>query len=92
MSLEADKKNKQEPEPVIKEVQEYDNINIILSKMVVPFSKFEKISSDPDLYSGGEKIPFEARDPLYKNMMKQEFAHAMRSYRIQRKALYSLFL
>ena len=92
MSLEADKKNKQVPEAVIIEVQEYDNIKIILSKIVVPFSKFEKVSSAPDLYSGGEKIPFEARDPLYKSLMRQEFANAMRSFRIQRKALYSLFL
>lgn len=92
MSLEADKKNKQVPEAVIIEVQEYDNIKIILSKIVVPFSKFEKVSSAPDLYSGGEKIPFEARDPLYKSVMRQEFANAMRSFRIQRKALYSLFL
>ncbi|MBA7564643.1 hypothetical protein ES708_06306 [subsurface metagenome] len=39
MSLEADKHNKPESEPVIIEVQEYDNIKIILSKIVVPFSK-----------------------------------------------------
>ena len=76
MSFEVDKKNKQEP--VIVEVQEYDNLEIILSKILVPFSKFEKVSSDPDLYSGSEKIPFEARDPLYKSIMRQEFANAMR--------------
>ena len=81
MSLEADKKNKQEPEPVVIEVQEYDNIKIILSKIVVPFSNLEKISSAPDLYSGGEKIPFEALDPLYKSVMRQEFADAIRDFR-----------
>ena len=83
MSLEADKENKPEPEPVIIEIQEYDNIKIVLSKMIVPFSKFEKVSIAPDLYSGGEKIPFETRDPLYKSVMRQEFADAMRSFRIQ---------
>jgi hypothetical protein len=62
-------------------ILEYDNIEIILSKIVVPFSKFEKISSSPDLYSGSEKMPFEARDPLYKSAMRQEFADAMRAFR-----------
>jgi len=83
MSLEADKKNKQEP--VIVEVQEYDNIEIILSKIIVPFSKFEKNTNTPDLYSGSEKIPFEAHDPLYKSVMKQEFANAMRVFRKRTK-------
>lgn len=62
-------------------IVEYDNLEIILSKIVVPFSKFEKASSAPDLYSGSEKMPFEARDPLYKSAMRQEFAGAMRAFR-----------
>ena len=59
------------------DILEYDNIEIILSKIVVHFSKFEKVSNAPDLYSGSEKIPFESRDPLYKSMMRQEFSGAM---------------
>jgi hypothetical protein len=83
---------KENREPLIVEVLEYDNLQNILPKMIVPFSKFERVSNAPDLYSGSETIPFEARDPLFKNAMKQEFAKAMRFYRIQRRALHSLFL
>ena len=76
MSLEADKKNKQELEIV--DVQEYDNIKIILSKIIVPFSELAKKVSAPDVYSGCEIIPFDNRDLLYKSVMRQEFADAMR--------------
>jgi hypothetical protein len=79
MSSQAEKKENREP--LLLEILEYDNIEIILSKIVVPFSKFERASSAPDLYSGSEKIPFEARDPLYKSAMKQEFADAIRASR-----------
>ncbi len=76
MSLKADKKNKQKL--VIAETQGYDNIKIILSKIIVPFSEIAKELSAPDVYSGCENIPFENRDPLYKSVMRQEFADAMR--------------
>ena len=79
MSSQADRKNNQEP--VIVEVQEYDNIKIILSKIVVPFSVIVKKLGAPDLYTGYENIPFENRDPLYKSVIRQEFANAMRSFR-----------
>ena len=78
-------KKKDNREPLIVEILEYDNIEIILSKIVVPFSKFEKVSSAPDLYSGSEKIPFEARDSLYKSAMRQEFAGAMRDFKKRAK-------
>ena len=83
MSSRAEKKENREP--LIVEVLEYDNVEIILSKIVVPFSKFEKASSAPDLCSGGEKTPFEARDPLYKSAMRGEFAEAMRAFRKRAK-------
>jgi len=79
MSSQAEKKENRES--LLVEVLEYDNLEIILSKMVVPFSKFEKASSAPDLYSSGDKTPFEARDSLYKSAMRQEFAGAMRAFR-----------
>ena len=79
MSSQAEKKENREP--LIVEILEYDNLEIILAKIVVPFSKFKKVSSTPDLYSGSEKIPFQARDPLYKSAMRQEFADAMRDFR-----------
>jgi len=83
MSSQAEKKENRDP--LLKEILEYDNIEIILSKIVVPFSKFEIVSSAPDLYSGSEKIPFEALDPLYKGTMRREFADAMRAFRKKNK-------
>ena len=79
MSLKAEKKGNRDP--LFIEILEYDNIEIILSKIIVPFSDFEKISSAPDLYSGSENISFENRDPLYKSVMRLEFANAMRSFK-----------
>ena len=90
MSLEASKK--EEREPIIVEIVEYDNIKTVLSKMVIPFSEVLGVSSTPDVYSGDERIPFEQCDPVYKSMMKQEFYDAMRYFRIQHKALHSIFL
>jgi len=79
MSSQAEKKENREP--LIVEILEYDNIEVILSKIIIPFSNFKKVSSAPDLYSGSERMPFEARDPLYKSEMRQEFADVMRTFR-----------
>ena len=79
MSSQAEKKENREQ--LFVEILEYDNLEIILSKIVIPFSYFERVSSAPDLYSGSEKIPFDARDPLYKSAMREEFAGAMRAFR-----------
>ena len=79
MSSQTEKKENRDP--LFVEILEYDNIEIILSKIVVPFSNFEKVSSTSDLYSSSEKMPFEARDPLYKSMMRQEFADVMRVFK-----------
>jgi len=79
--MSSKEEKKENHEPLLIEILEYDNIEIILSKIVVPFYKFKKVSSAPDLYSGDEKIPFEARDALYKSAMRQEFADAMRAFR-----------
>ena len=83
MSSQAEKKKNNDK--FFAEILEYDNIEIILSKIVVPFSNFKKGSSVPDLYSGSEKMPFEARDPLYKCAIRQEFADAMRAFRKRTK-------
>ena len=79
MSSQVERKENRDP--LFVEILEYDNLEIILSKIVVPFSKFEKVSSAPDLYSGSEKISFQARDPLYRSVMRQEFADAIRDFR-----------
>ena len=90
MGLEASKK--EEREPIIVEIVEYDNIKTVLSKIVIPFSEVLGASSTPDVYSGDERIPFEQLDPVYKSMMKQEFYDAMHSLKIQDKALHSIVL
>ena len=79
MNLEASKKEKRKS--TLMEIVEYDNIEIVLSKMVIPFSEVMGTPSTPDVYLGHEKIPFEQRDPVYKSMMRQEFADAIRSVR-----------
>ena len=77
MGLEASKK--EEHEPIIIEIMKYDNLDVVLSKIIVPFSEVMGTSSVPDVYVGYEKIPFEKRDSLYQTIMRQEFAGAMRS-------------
>jgi hypothetical protein len=79
MGLEASKK--EEPEPINIEIIEYENIESVLSKIIIPFSEALGAKGTPDVYLGHEKIPFEQRDPVYKSMMRQEFNDAMRSVR-----------
>ena len=76
MGLEVDKNRKHEP--LIIEISDYETMELVLTKILVPFSEILKSTSVPDIYSGYEKIPFEQRDPLYKSIMRQEFANAMR--------------
>ena len=77
MGLEANKKEGQEP--IIIEIIEYDRIETLLSRIIIPFSEVLKASNAPDIYFGCEKIPFEKRNPTYKSIMRQEFADAIRS-------------
>jgi hypothetical protein len=72
MGLEVEKNRKHEP--LIIKISDYDSIELVLSDLIIPFSKVLKSSNRPDIYSGYEKIPFEKRDPLYKSMMRAEFA------------------
>ena len=72
MGLEIDKNR--EHEPLVIQILNYDTIELVLSKIIVPFSEVLKASNVPDIYFGYEKIPFEKRDPIYKSMMKQEFS------------------
>jgi len=83
MGLEASKRK--EHEPINIEIVEYENINVILSKLIVPFSEVIGTSTVPDIYVGHEKIPFEKRYSLYRTIMKQEFADAMRAFKTEEK-------
>ena len=76
MGLEASKKEEQEP--VVIKIEDYDNLESVLSKIVVHFSEVIRDSNNPDVYAGYEKIPFEKRDQFYQTIMRQEFADAMR--------------
>jgi len=77
MSIESPKKRKHEP--IVIEIIDYDNLEAILSNIIVPFAEVMRNSIVPDVYTGYEKIPFEKRYPLYQNIMKQEFSDAMRA-------------
>ena len=79
MGIKLEKNRKQET--LVIEISEYDTVELVISKIIVPFSEVLKTSSIPDIYFGYEKIPFEKRDPFYKSIMRQEFADAMRSVR-----------
>ena len=80
MGLEARKKEKHEP--IIIEIMNYHNLDVVLSKIVIPFSEVLGTSNIPDVYIGHEKIPFEKRDPLYQTIMRQEFTDALRTLKI----------
>ena len=67
LGLEVEKK--EQHEPIFIEILEYDNIECVLSKIVVPFLECVKKLGALDIYSGHEKIPFEKRDPLYKSIL-----------------------
>ena len=69
---------KETHEAVIIRIMDYDNLEFVLSKIIIPFSEIMRDSHVPDVYAGYEKIPFEKRYPLYQNIMKQEFADAIR--------------
>ncbi len=75
-SMEVSKKETHEA--VIIRIMDYDNLEFVLSKIIIPFSEIMKDSHVPDVYAGYEKIPFKKRYPLYQNIMKQEFADAIR--------------
>ena len=77
MGLEASKKEKHDP--IVIEIMDYDNLEVVLSKIIIPFSEVIKTSGVPDVYVGREKIPFEKRDPLYQTIMRQEFVDVIRS-------------
>ena len=77
MGLEA--KKEEDHEPIIIELLNYDNFDVVLSKIVIPFSEVLGTSNVPDVYMGHEKIPFEKRYPLYQAIMRQEFANAIKT-------------
>ena len=77
MGLETEENKKREP--LVIEISEHKTIDLMLSKIVIPFSEVLKASNAPDIYVGDEKIPFEKRNPTFKSIMRQEFANAMRS-------------
>lgn len=75
-SMEVSKKEKHDP--VVISIMDYDNLEDVLSKIIIPFSEVMRDSYVPDVYTGYEKIPFEKRYPLYQTIMRQEFADAIR--------------
>jgi hypothetical protein len=80
MSLKVE--SKKQTEPIVIEILEYDNLQSILSKIVVPFSEHIKKSGSPDLYNGQERIAFRNRYPSFQDLMCAEFESEMLDYQI----------
>jgi len=76
-SMEVSEKEKHEP--VVIRIMAYDNLEFVLSKIIIPFSEVIRDSHVPDVYAGQEKIPFEKRDPLYQTIMRQEFGDTIKT-------------
>ena len=77
MGLEVEKNKKHEP--LIIEISDYETMEQVLTEILIPFSELLKTAGPPDIYSGYEKDPFEKCDPIYKNIMREEFAETRRS-------------
>jgi len=78
MGIEASKEENHEK--IVIELGEFEHIDFILSKVIIPFSEVIATSNAPDIYSGHEKIPFVKRYPLYKTIMRQEFADTIKIF------------
>jgi len=72
---------KEEKERVVIELLEFDNLEAVLAKIIVPFSEVIKQSGTSDIYSGHEKIPFKFRDPDYKKLLLEEFKSAIHEFK-----------
>jgi hypothetical protein len=57
-----------------------ENLENILSQIVIPFSEVIQTPLDTDIYKGYEKIPFKMRDPLYKAILLQEFGDVLYNF------------
>lgn len=49
-----------------------------ISRIIIPFSKIFKSYKHRDIYSGGEKIPFEEREIEFRMILRQEFSNVLR--------------
>lgn len=83
MTVEASKKK--EHDPIIIEIMYYDNLDVLLSKIVIPFSEVLGFTNVPDIYDGHEKIPFEKRYPFYQTILRREFADAIKKLESKEK-------
>jgi hypothetical protein len=59
------------------------NIERILSKVIIPFSKMFNEPRTDDFYHGFEHIPFNNRHPIFKALMKLEFEEVIRAHSIK---------
>jgi hypothetical protein len=58
----------------IKPTHKYEFQDFVhISSLIIPFSIFFGKKTSLDIYSGKELIPFEERDPIFKELFKNEF-------------------
>jgi hypothetical protein len=75
---------KEKKETVVIELLEFDNLEVILSRIIIPFSEVIRQIGSSDIYDGHEKIPFKLRDPLYKKLLLQEFESVLQEFEISK--------
>ncbi|KKK77230.1 hypothetical protein LCGC14_2855700 [marine sediment metagenome] len=68
---------------MLKDFQKYKRINISklffdISRAIIPFSEMFNKPNFSDIHSGGECIPFQNRDPEYKQIFRQEFVNGLK--------------
>jgi hypothetical protein len=73
---------KNQSEPIIIDIKEYDNFEMVLSQIVELFSVYVKNLSSPDVYTGHETIPFNKRYSAYQDFLCSEFENAMFEYQV----------
>ncbi|MFX1493424.1 MAG: hypothetical protein ACFFBZ_04015 [Promethearchaeota archaeon] len=61
-------------------VQSDQELGYILSKMIVPFTRFLETKCEPDIYNGNEIMSFSQRHSTYKALMLTEFEDAIKQF------------
>ena len=75
---------KRELKPIHKyEFQDFTHI----SSFIIPFSIFFRKKASLDIYSGNELIPFEERNPIFKEIFKNEFDCTLKEFNNQMKGI-----
>ena len=62
------------------DIQSNLELESILSKMIVPFTRFLETECEPDIYNGKELMTFSQRHSIYKALMLTEFEDVIKDF------------